>query len=264
MNGRARQLAEIVVPPLLLFVVVIALWETVVIVAHVPKYILPRPSQVWAAAIANRDELLQATQLTAEAAMAGFGLSLIVGSLVAMLFSQSKLVTRAFYPYAIFLQTVPIVAIAPIIIIWFGFGLQSVVLVAFIISLFPIIAGGASGMTLVDPNLLELFTLYNASRLQTLLKLRLPHAAPYLVTAAKTSSGLAVVGAIVGEIYAGYGTTSQALGYLITQTNGMQQTDLLFATVACATLLGLAMFASVSAVGALALRRWHSAGRREA
>jgi NitT/TauT family transport system permease protein len=218
---------------------------------------------VLAAARENAGLILGAGALTAEAALAGFAASLAIGIIVALAFSQSPIIQRSFFPYAIFLQTVPIVAIAPIIVTWFGWGFQSVVIVASIISVFPIITGGTTGLTLVDANLLELFAISNASRWQVLYKLRLPNSVPYLVNGAKTSCGLAVIGAIVGEIFAGNSTTTCGLGYLITQTAGQLKTDLLFATVFCSTMLGVGMFAAVSLIGNAILRRWHVAPRRE-
>jgi len=258
-NSRAlgrRALVENVLGPVALFVLFVAAWQGACVLGRIEKYLLPRPTQVCAAAWEHRGELAGATWRTAEAALAGFALSVIVGTLLAMVCAQSRLVARSVFPYAIFLQTVPIVAIAPVIVTWFGQGFQSVVIVSLVISLFPILAGATSGLTLVDPTLLELFALHNASRWQTLWKLRLPHAVPYLVTAAKTSCGLAVIGAIVGEFFAGYSTDSYALGYMITLTAGQSKTDLLFATVACSTLLGVAMFAAVGAVASVTLRRW--------
>src|SRR5262249_18495250 len=138
------------------------------------------------------------------AALLGFAMSLAAGTALALVFSQSRIVQRSIYPYAIFLQTVPIVAIAPVLILWFGYGLAGVVSVSFILSLFPIITNATAGLTMVDANLIELFEVNNASRGQMLFKLRLPNAVPNLVTGAKISCGLSVIGAIVGEIYAGF------------------------------------------------------------
>jgi NitT/TauT family transport system permease protein len=223
MNGRLRWLVEYAVPPLGLFTLILTVWE--IIAARLNQmWFLPRPTQVLSAAAENGADLLWGCCLTAEAALAGFALSLAIGLLIALGFSQSRIVQRSFLPYAIFLQTVPVVAIAPIIVTWFGWGFKSVVIVATIISVFPMITGATTGLTLVDANLLELFAIYNAARWQVLFKLRLPNSVPYLVTAAKTSCGLAVVGAIVGEMFAGNSTNSLGLGYLITQTAGQSKT----------------------------------------
>jgi NitT/TauT family transport system permease protein len=159
-----------------------------------------------------------------------------------LLFSQARWIRSSLYPYAIFLQTVPIVAIAPLVVIWCGPGFASIVLVSFVLSVFPVLSNGVEGMTRVDPQLLELFSLHNASPRQILLHLRLPHSVPYLVAGAKVASGLTVIGAIVGEFFAGYGTRHPGLGYLILQSAGQLRTELLFASVAASTLLGLFMF----------------------
>jgi NitT/TauT family transport system permease protein len=128
------------------------------------------------------------------------------------------------------------------------------------VSLFPIITNGTEGLTALDRNAVELFEVNNASRLQKLLKLRLPNSVPYFITGAKTSSGLSVIGGIVGEFFAGYGTEKFGLGYLIFQTSGQLKTADLFAAIIASTLLGLAIFGLVGLVGNLLLSRWKYAG----
>ena len=258
MKGLPRWLVEVALPPLLLAAIVLVAWDRLVVWSGVPAFRLPRPGQVWDAATdaKNRQALFSATQLTAAAALAGFAVSLVLGTLVALVFAQSRWVRRAAFPYTIFLQTVPIVAIAPLVIKWCGTGFTSVVVVAATISVFPIITNVTAGLLAVEPNLLDLLAAYNASRLQVLLKLRLPNAVPHLVTGAKIACGLAVIGAIVGEFYAGSGE-SFGLGYLIPLASGQLKTDYLFAAVICSTLLGMAIFALVSLIGATILARWH-------
>ena len=253
---RAR-FVRFVLPPLLLFLLVVQVWHLAVVWLDLKPYQLPPPTQVISAAWEKRHELAEATGMTALAAGGGFLLSLAVGTFVGVLFSQSRAIARGVYPYAIFLQTVPIVAIAPIIINWFGTGLPSVIVVSFIISLFPMITNMYAGLTAIDRNLLELFQLHNATRWQTLVKLRLPSSVPSLVTGAKVSAGLSVIGAIVGEFFAG-ATDLYGLGYLIPQALGQLKMDYGFAAVICSALLGLAVFGAVSIVGATLLRRWRS------
>jgi NitT/TauT family transport system permease protein len=257
MKRNLQRLALSVAPPLGLFCALLLLWHAATVRFQIPAYLVPRPARVARAAAGHGRELLTGMGITGSAAACGFLLSLTVGFLIAFGFSQSKLVRRSCYPYAIFLQTVPIVAIAPLIINWFGTGFPSVVLVSCIISLFPFITNGTTGLTAVDPRLLELFEVHNASRLQVLWKLRLPHSVPYFVTGAKTSSGLSIIGAIVGEFFAGYGTERFGLGYIITQTSGQLKTDYLFAAVLACTLLGVAVFGAVTLTGDLILRLWH-------
>jgi NitT/TauT family transport system permease protein len=187
--------------------------------------------------------------------------SLAVGVLIAVVFSQSAIVRRSFFPYAIFFQTVPIEAIAPLIVLWSGTGFRSVVLVAFIVSVFPIITNATAGLTSIDPDLLDLFRLHGASRWQTLVKLRFPGAVPSTVTGAKTSSGLAVIGTIVGEFFVGYDPSEHfGLGYLIQESTTQLKVDLVLCAVLLATLLGLIVFGTVNLIGALVLKRYSQAG----
>jgi NitT/TauT family transport system permease protein len=244
-------------PPLLFFVLVVALWQLAVWWFDPPRFLVPRPWRVARVGIEIAPRIAEATVLTATAAVCGFLSSLIVGAGIGFVFSQSAAIRRSCFPYAIFLQTVPIVAIAPLIITWSGYGLRSVILVAGVVSLFPIITNATAGLLGVDPALLELFQLHNASRWQLLMKLRLPNAVPHLVTGAKTSSGLAVVGAIVGEFFVGAGMGRFGLGYLIRQKLELLKTDESFAAVIASAVLGVAIFAAVNLAGATVLSRWY-------
>lgn len=256
MTAPREPLRSRVLPPLLVFALFVAAWQLACALLALPAYLVPAPTRVAAAAVANAGALARGLALTASAAALGLLISLTLGTAIAVLFSQSRLLARSLYPYAIFLQTVPIVAVAPLIVIWFGTGLASVVLVAVMISLFPVITNGTAGLTRVDPHYLELFAMRDATRRQVLLKLRLPGAVPYIVAGAKISSGLAVIGAIVGEFFAGYGAAGYGLGYLIVQSSGQLKTADLFAAILACTLLGLLMFAAVSLLGEAVLRRW--------
>jgi NitT/TauT family transport system permease protein len=256
MKRSLRWLIEFAAPPLALFVVVIAVWHLAVVTLGIKRYVVPLPLEVLRAGWERRGAFFSAATMTGEAAAAGFFLSLVAGFVTACLFSQSRVVERSIYPYAIFLQTVPIVAIAPLIVAWFGYGFQSVVVVAFIISIFPVITNATAGLTAIDANLLELFELAGASRWQLLVKLRLPSSVPHVVTGARISAGLSVVGAIVGEIFAGAGAQRPGLGYLIQQTTGFQKTADLFAAVIVSAVLGMVIFGTVSGAGAAVTKWW--------
>jgi NitT/TauT family transport system permease protein len=260
MKAIVRWCLVVWLPPVALFAVLLALWQVVVVQTGVQPFLVPAPGAVLQAAQEHQAELLGATGRTAAAALCGLALSLVVGTLVGIAFSQSAIVRRSCYPYAILLQTVPSVALAPLVILWFGHGFASVVVVAFIISMFPIITNSTAGMLAVDRQLLELFEMSNASRWQVLWKLRLPNSMPHIVTGAKIACGLSVIGAIVGEIFAGYGTESFGLGYLITVNSTKLATDYLFAAVLAAMLLGVAIFAAVSLAGEVFLRLWYAPG----
>lgn len=255
-GGFLRWCLTYILPPLALLALVVICWHLAVVLFGIKRYIVPLPLEVIQAGWRRREALLLATRLTGEAALAGFLLSFVSGFLVACIFSQSRVIERSVYPYAIFLQTVPIVAIAPLIVRWFGYGFQSVVVVALVISIFPVITNATAGLTSIDPHLRELFTLAGASRWQTLVKLRLPASVPHLVTGARVSAGLSVVGAIVGEIFAGGGMNAYGLGYLINQSTGQLRADELFAAVFSSAVLGMLIFGAVNLAGRLAMRRW--------
>jgi len=251
-----RGLYRYVIPPAVALLVVVVAWQSAVSALGIKSYFLPSPGEVFQAAVRIRSELAIAIWITARAAFCGFCLSIVIGSLVALIFAQLPWVRHGCFPYAVLLQTVPIVAIAPLIINWQGPGFGSVVWIAFIVSAFPIIANVTAGLTSLDRGLRELFRLHRASRLQTALKLQIPHAIPDLVTGARTSAGLAVIGAIVGEFFTGNTTRQHGLGFMIPQRINWIKTDEAFAAVVSATLLGVAMFSLVSLIRRTLLARW--------
>jgi NitT/TauT family transport system permease protein len=263
-GGLGARFTRLLLPPLVMFCLVLAAWQLYAggvriggreLLRGQPIYLVPPPPAVWQAARENFSTLVSATLLTATGALAGFALSLVLGMTVAFLFSQSVLIQRAAYPYAIFLQTVPIVAVAPLIILWFGHGFAGIAVTAFIVSLFPIITNGTAGLTSLDRDTVELFEVNNATRWQLLWKLRLPNSLPNFVTGARIASGLSVIGGIVGEFFAGYGTGRFGLGYYIFQTSAQLKTAALFAAIISSTLLGWIAFGLVSLVGGLLLAR---------
>ena len=255
-GARWRRGLAAVLPPAAFFGGGLLLWHLAVVVFDIARFILPSPLAVGAAVYQHLPTLANAAALTALGALAGFSLSFAIGFSLAVAFSQSRIVERGLYPYAIFLQTVPIVAIAPLIILWIGHGLSGVIAVSFIISLFPIVANTTAGLTSVSSDLVDLFVLNKATRWQLLVKLRIPHAVPAMLTGARISCGLSVIGAIVGEFFAGYGSDDYGLGYLIIHANAQTKTSYLFATIFFCTLLGLSFFAAISALRGAALRRW--------
>jgi NitT/TauT family transport system permease protein len=256
----ARTWFAVAAPPLFTFVFVVALWEGAVRALHVPAFLVPPPSAVLAAAWMERAPLAGSLLTTAEGACLGFLLSACFGTLVGLLFSLSRWLERGLYPYALFLQTVPIVAVAPLLVLWFGPGLRAVSVSAFIVSVFPVIANTLAGLRSVDPRLSDLFRLYGAKLGDTVLKLRLPTAIPSMMTGFKVASGLSVIGAIVGEFVAGFSEGSAGLGITVLAAYRQLRTDLLFAAVLLASLLGLSLFALVSVSSSLLLRRLRARG----
>jgi NitT/TauT family transport system permease protein len=244
-----------IVPPLIPFGCVFAGLEILSRSGVVAPYLMPAPTAVVQTLWTDRAELWRGLLSTAAAASMGFALSVSAGILIAIVLSSSLWVRRAFYPYAVFFQTVPIIAIAPLLVIWFDYGTPVVVASTCIVSIFPVIANTLSGMLATDPNLRDLFRLYGAGPVATMWKLRLPWALPGILTGLRVASGLAVIGAIVGEFIGG---TYRSLGGVIDAARTQQRTDKVFAAVLLASLLGLAMFGIINLVSWLALRRWHA------
>jgi len=256
--SKSRTIFRNVLPPLVVFIVAAVVIEIIVRSAHISSYVLPAPSAVFAAIAQRHEDLIGSLISTSEAAILGFLLSVCVGVLIALLLSTSRLVQRALYPYTVFFQTVPIVAIAPLLVIWFDFGLKSVAMAAFIASVFPVIANTLAGLLSTDPALRDMFRLYGASRTATLLKLKLPSALPNIVTGLRIAAGLSVIGAIVGEFVAGIIDRKAGLGILVMVAKRTGNTDLIFAAVLVASLLGLAMLWAINGIGWMMLRRWHA------
>ena len=242
--------------PILSLVFLVLIWQAIVSFAQIHPVILPGPKAVWEAFQKNGTALQKGFIATGKAALMGMLASLFFGSFIAILFAQSRWLRAACFPYVIFLQTVPIVAIAPLLIIWSGYNFRTIVIVSFIISLFPVVSNVTSGLLSIDRNLLELFQLYGANRWQILFRLQIPAAIPNLILGARVSSGLAVIGAIVGEFFVGNGGQYDGLGTLMTGWQSLQRTDALMAAVLVSTLLGLTMFGLVNILSKTLLRRW--------
>lgn len=239
-------------------------WHLAVVLLKIPPFMLPKPAAVGAAAVQKFPELMQSLWLTAEAAAMGLAGSVIAGIAVALVFAQWNGLRKLFFPYTILLQTVPIVAIAPLIIMWVGSGVPAVGLITFIICLPPIIANTTQGLISVDANLIDLFLMHKATRTQILFKLRLPHALPNLLVGLRISAGIAVVGAIIGELFASSSRVGVGgLGYSITYAYAQLETDYLFALVAAATALGFAFFFLVMFLEWYFLHNWHESVNSE-
>jgi NitT/TauT family transport system permease protein len=244
------------------FAALLLLWQGAVWILRVPPYMLPTPGKVAVAIVARFPELWSALLISAEAAAGGLAASIVVGLLLALLFARSAWIRRMFLPYTILLQTVPIIAISPLIVMWAGPGLFAVSLIAFIICLAPIIANATQGLVSVDPNLVQLFVMHNASPSQVLRNLRLPHSLPSLFVGIRISSGIAVIGAITGEFFAGSSHVGQGgLGYSILYASAQLQTDYLFALVIAAIALGFSFFFIVLFFEWLFLHKWHESAQ---
>lgn len=248
--------ARAATPALVFAALFCAMWQATVVVFDLKPFLLPSPFRVWQAFASNTGEFAVAARFTALAALCGLCASTVVGILVGILFSQSSLIRRGGYPFAIYLQTAPIVAIAPLLVNWIGEGFATIVVVVFIISLFPIVTNTTDGLLSVPWDLRELFRLNKASRWQTLWLLQLPYALPRILTGIKISSAMVILGATVGEYFVGsFGTDDTGLGHAIFKANSLFQTDRLFAATILCTILSVTIFSSVSVVGRL-LVRW--------
>lgn len=243
-------------PPLLPLCLSLGAAEIAVRMVWVPSYLVPAPSEVMQSLLDDRSELALAAWATLSSALAGLALSFVAGTFFAIALSASELARRAFYPYAVFFQTVPIISIAPLLVIWFGFGQPTVIASAAIVSVFPIIASTLLGLKSTEPALLDLFKLYTASSGQILWMLKIPFALPQIFSGLRIASGLAVVGAIVGEFIGGGG-----LGSVVDAARTQQRIDRVFAAVLISSLLGVVLVGAVNFISALSLGSWHSSER---
>ena len=245
------------------FAAFLAIWRLVVWAFAIPAYLLPTPWQVARSMVREHDKLLTALSITGVEAGGGLLGSALVGVFGAVVFAQWRWVRRLLYPYTLLLQTVPILAVAPLILTWFGNGQRQVMLIAMIICVFPILANATQGLVSVERNLLDLFAMHNATRSQVLWRLKLPHALPSLFTGLRISSGLSVIGAITGELFAGSSQVGVGgLGYSITYANSQMQTDYMFALALMSSVLGFAFFFTVVFLEWFFLHHWHESAMR--
>ncbi len=214
-----------------------------------PPYLFPSPSSVLSTLVEDASMYRKAFFETVLAAGAGLFLSMALGLLAGLVLAASARIRRMFYPYAIFFQTVPIIAIAPLLVIWLGYGMPTVIASAFIVSVFPVIANSVQGLTSTDPVSLQLFRMLDATPAQTLFRLRFPAAIPQILGGFRIAAGLSVIGAIVGEFISGSG-----LGGLVDASRNQQRVDRVFASVLLAALLGILFFYFLSLVHPLVSR----------
>ena len=253
MNTR---LAKILMP-LAIGIVVVAAWHGLVAAYEVPRYIVPGPSEVARTLLQDWELLWNSLLITVTVTVLALLLSVIAGTLIAFVFVQSRWVEMSLFPYAVLLQVTPIVAIAPLLIIWVKDAQIALVLCATIVAIFPVISNTTLGLRSVDPGLLELFRMHKATRLQILLRLRIPSALPYFFGGLRIASGLALIGAVVAEFVAGTGGRGAGLAYQILQSGLQLNVPRLFAALFLITLTGVALFVIMVALSRLALGKWH-------
>lgn len=248
--------------PTLVAVAVIGVWEWAVIAFDVSPFVLPPPSAIVDAASANWSSLMDSAWVTLRITIAAFVLALILGVAFAVVFAQSRTIERALFPYAVTLQVTPIVAIAPLILIWVGLdnAERAVLILATIVAFFPILANTTLGLRSADRQLHELFDLYRATRLQRLMRLQFPAALPYLLAGMKIAGGLALIGTVVAEFAAGSGT-STGLAWRIIEAGNRLEIAKVFAALALLSAIGIAIYALLSLLERQLLKRWHESAR---
>ena len=244
-------------PPLAVVFLLLVSWQLAVWLFGIREFLLPSPLQVMGAIARNPARLLAATGRTAVSMLSGFLCSTVIGIILGSALSLVPLVRRGVYPLTLLLQMVPLVAIAPMLVVWFGYGQPSVIAAAAIVSVFPVIAGTLAGLQSVDPHLRELFRIYGAGRIRTWWLLGLPSSLANIFTGLRIAAGLSVIGAIVGEFVGAYGGDLAPLGAIITSALRQNHTDVVFAAVVLAAILGFALFGMVNFLGWVLLRRWH-------
>lgn len=256
-----RRWLTTIAPPLIVGLIVLGAWEAACRFFAIPDYLFPAPSRIAASLIENAPDLLEALMRTLQVTLIALACATLLGTLIAFLFVQSRLIERALYPYAIALQVTPIVAIAPLIIILVKNTEAALVLCATIIAIFPIIANTALGLRSIDPGLANLMRVYRATRWQLLIRLRIPSAAPYFFGGLRIASGLALVGAVVAEFVAGTGGRRSGLAYEILQAGFQLDIPRMFAALFLITVAGILLFLAMSVLSRLALGGWHESER---
>lgn len=228
--------------PIIFFFIIIGIWEFIVRIFEIPQYILPIPSAIAIDFFQNISSLTYHAGITLEEAFFGFLLANFLGILVAVAFAHSETLEKGLYPYAIALKTTPVIAMAPLLLLWFGNDILSKVAAAALISFFPAIVNTTKGLRAIDSEALDLFKSLSASKWQIFIKLRFPTALPYIFSALKISTSLAVVGAIVGEFVG----ANKGIGFIILISSYHLETVKMFSAIIAAALIGMIFFWVVS------------------
>ncbi|MBV8977827.1 MAG: ABC transporter permease [Alphaproteobacteria bacterium] len=250
--------------PLALGIAVLALWQWATVHFRISPFVLPPPSAIGTALAENFSSLAESLGVTLAVTWIAYLLALAGGLALAIVFSQSRVAERALYPYAVILQVTPVLAIAPLILIWTGYDHveRAAVIIAMVVAFFPILSNATLGLRSVDPALSDLFALYGASRLQRLWRLQLPSALPYILAGMKISGGLALIGAVVAEFVAGSGSAT-GLAWRITEAGNRLEIAKMFAALALLSLAGIANFYALGFLQWLVLHRWHESALRQ-
>jgi NitT/TauT family transport system permease protein len=249
--------------PLAVAILLLGFWQWKVVHDAIPAYVLPAPSAILHALIENFSSLMASLWTTLTVTLLAFVFAIVAALALAILFSESAAARRTFYPYAVAIQVTPVVAVAPLILLWVGYDRVTAAetLIAGIVAFFPVLSNATLGLSSADFNLIDLMRLYGANRWQILLRVRLPSALPYLLSGMKTAGGLALIGSVVAEFVAGSGTATGLAWRIVESTNRLDIATT-FAALALLVLVGLAIFYGLSALEYLLLRRWHESALR--
>ena len=258
-----ERLLRIVVPVAMLAILLVA-WQAYVTIAEVPHYILPSPTRIAEALATDWPMLSRALLVTLQTTLLALVLALVGGVLLAVVLVQSRWFELAFFPYAVILQVTPIVAIAPLILVYTSTTQQALLICAWIVAFFPVLSNTTQGLKSTDHNLLNLFELYGATRWQTLIYLKLPNALPFFLAGLRIAGGLALIAAVVAEFAAGTAGGNAGLAFRLLESQFRLNIPRLFAALVLLSLTGVVIYAITSFISYLFLRKWHeSAVRRE-
>jgi NitT/TauT family transport system permease protein len=241
----------------------LVLWEIVVRIDGIPPYILPGPLAIAESLWTDGPSLLGSLLVTLRVTLAALAAAAILGGIIAVLFSLSRIIELSLFPYAVILQVTPIVAIAPLIIIWVREPFLALLVCAWIVAFFPIVANTTVGLNSADRNLLALFRLYDASPVQVLRYLKLPTALPFFLTGLRISGGLALIGAVVAEFVAGTGGAETGLAFRILEAGYRLAIPRLFAALFLLSLTGIAIYLVLDGLSRVLLRHWHESALEE-
>ncbi|MGM4890213.1 ABC transporter permease [Tardiphaga sp. 1201_B9_N1_1] len=251
-----------VVWPVVVFVAGIVLWDLVVRIGEIPPYLLPGPVLVFQTLIADWSVLSESLGVTLLTALEGFIAAAIGGIALALLFNQSKWLEYSLLPYAIVLQVTPVIAIAPLMLIYLP-QQTAVVVCAWIVAFFPVLANTTLGLNSVDRNLAGLFQLYRASRWQVLRYLKLPAALPFILGGLRIAGGLSLIGAVAAEIAAGAAGAGSGLAYRISESSYRLNIPRMFAALLLLSVAGIVIYMLLALVSHIVLRRWHESALRK-
>jgi NitT/TauT family transport system permease protein len=242
--------------PLLLILIILVIWDLVIRIFKIPPYLIPTPLAIIGQIHAAWPMLLQETVPTLYATLGGFVLSILIGVPVAMLVAYSPLVESFVYPLVVFSQSIPKVAIAPLFVVWFGFGLFPRVLVAFLLGFFPIVVSTVMGFKSIEKDMIDLARSMGSSRLKMFFKISLPQSLPSIFSAMKVSITLCVVGAVVGEFVG----ANSGLGYVLQRANGNFDQPLIFSALVVLSAVGVVLFVAIDMLERVAIP-WHASQR---